>query len=121
MKYYEELNGDWEEISRKFEDRNVSMCYSRYRRLMQGKKKYWSEEVDQKIKELVSKMGYQWKSISKQIHGRYVANLGRNPKQIREHYLNFLRPDILKTEWTPKEDLKICELVQEKGRCWKKF
>jgi hypothetical protein len=33
--------------------------------------------------------------------------LGRTHKQIKEHYLNYLRPEINKDKWTLEEDLKL--------------
>ena len=46
---YEKFPNDWERISKELKDRNEAMCYSRYRRLVEGKKKYWSDEIDKKI------------------------------------------------------------------------
>lgn len=40
-------------------------------------------------------------------------------KQIKEHYMNYLRPDINKEEWTLEEDLKLVECLNKFGKNWK--
>lgn len=34
----------------------------------------------------------------------------RTAKQLREHYIGYLRPNINNSEWTIEEDLKLIEL-----------
>lgn len=41
-----------------------------------------------------------WKAISNFFSSKVYINLDRTAKQIREHYLNFLRPNIKRDEWT---------------------
>eukprot|EP00826_Nyctotherus_ovalis_P036587 TRINITY_DN325_c0_g1_i12.p3 TRINITY_DN325_c0_g1~~TRINITY_DN325_c0_g1_i12.p3 ORF type:complete len:161 (+),score=67.98 TRINITY_DN325_c0_g1_i12:309-791(+) len=43
---------------------------------------------------------------------------GRNRKQVRERYINFLKKDRVVTEFTPEEDALIIQYVQSKGRKW---
>jgi hypothetical protein len=43
------------------------------------------------------------------------------PKQIRERYLNYLRPEISKEEFSLEEDLNICRFVMEQGKHWRKM
>ena len=43
----------------------------------------------------------------------------RTPKQIRERYLNYLRPNISHDKWTEDEDLQLLELIKEHGHRWK--
>ena len=38
--------------------------------------------------------------------------LGRTPKQIRERYVNFLRPKLKKSKWTIDEDLMLIFLMK---------
>ena len=45
--------------------------------------------------------------------------LERTHKQLKEHYLNYLRPEIKKEEWTLEEDLKLVELLNRYGKEWK--
>ena len=44
--------------------------------------------------------------------------LERNPKQIQDHYMNYLRPEINKEPWTFEEDLQLIELLRKYGRNW---
>jgi hypothetical protein len=43
------------------------------------------------------------------------------PKQIRERYLNYLRPEITKEGFSLEEDLKICRFVMEHGKHWRRL
>ena len=61
---------------------------------------------------LVSLFGEKWKDISEQLPTR-------SPKQIRQRYLNFLRPNINKDKWTAEEDIQLIELVKKYGHHWK--
>jgi hypothetical protein len=48
-------------------------------------------------------------------------NIGRTPKQIRERYINFIRPNISQDDWTIEEDLKLVDLINKYGQKWKKI
>jgi hypothetical protein len=43
------------------------------------------------------------------------------PKQIRERYLNYLRPNINKEDFSLEEDLIIVRFVLEEGKHWRKM
>lgn len=43
------------------------------------------------------------------------------PKQIRERYLNYLRPEKSKEEFSLEEDMKICKFVMEHGKHWRRM
>jgi hypothetical protein len=47
---------------------------------------------------------------------RYIARTG---KQIRERYLNYLRPNLSLKKWTSEEDEEILKLVGKYGRSWR--
>lgn len=47
------------------------------------------------------------------------VNSARTQKQIKEHYINFLRPNIKKDDWTLQEDLKLVRLMNMYGKNWK--
>lgn len=54
------------------------------------------------------------------IHPRYaLINVDRTPKQIRERYLNYLRPHLSQERWTEEEDELLLELIQKYGHSWK--
>jgi hypothetical protein len=46
-----------------------------------------------------------WKNIAIFFKGSSLIYLGRTYKQICYHYVNYLKADITKAEWTLEEDL----------------
>jgi transcription factor MYB, plant len=50
----------------------------------------------------------RWKAIASQIQNR-------NAKQVRERWLNHLRPDMKKGDWTEEEELILFELQGSMG------
>ena len=44
---------------------------------------------------------------------------GRNHKQLKDHYENYLRPDLSKEEWTLEEDLELIDLFNTYGKDWR--
>lgn len=68
---------------------------------------------------MVSLFGKQWKNISEHFPGTVSLNTGRTSKQIRERYLNYLRPNISHEKWTAEEDGELMELVKKYGSQWK--
>lgn len=51
---------DWIQISKKIQDRNKKMCYSRYRRLKNSTKLQWLRKDDEKLVRLVETLGESW-------------------------------------------------------------
>jgi hypothetical protein len=56
--------------------------------------------------------------VAKNLYLRSGKTYFRNPKQIREHWMNHLDPHICKSEWSPEEDYIIVNTVLENGRKW---
>lgn len=76
------------------------------------KKGNWSKEEDEKIIELVKQHGEkEWKCISMQIENR-------TSKQCRERWVNQLRPNISKNEWSEEENIIIFILHKQHGNKW---
>ncbi|KAK8898281.1 hypothetical protein M9Y10_000560 [Tritrichomonas musculus] len=50
----------------------------------------------------------------------FVSNFvkGRTPKQCRDRYMNYLKPEFSHTEWTQKEDKYLLELYEKNGPKW---
>lgn len=44
--------------------------------------------------------------------------LDRSSKQVRERYINFLRPNLSSKRWTIDEDIKLLGLIKEHGKKW---
>jgi hypothetical protein len=104
----------WKKISELLQGRTSYDCFLRYRSIKPGLKKgAWSYAEDQKIFEGIELFGKQWSEIAKRFFGG-----GRNAKQIRERYINYLDPRVKKGKFEIKEDLLILELYKEFGPRW---
>ena len=98
------------------------MCYSRYRRiLMSAKERNWSKEDEEELLRLISRYGQKWKFLSSKMTSNPTINSECSSKQIRQRYLNYLRPNIKKDDFTFEEDLKICEYVIAHGNHWRQM
>jgi hypothetical protein len=72
----------------------------------------WSDEEDQRLKELVEQFGpKRWSVIAEHLPGR----IG---KQCRERWYNHLDPSVKKEWWTPEEDRIIIEFHERNGNQW---
>jgi hypothetical protein len=38
---------------------------------------------------------------------------------LKEHYTNYLKPELIKSEWTLEEDLELIRLINIHGKNWK--
>lgn len=60
--------------------------------------------------------------INKFQNAKYLPHyIEFTPKQIRERFLNYLRPSIRKDDFQFQEDLEICKFVLEHGKHWRKM
>ncbi len=78
------------------------------------KRNPWQPEEDEQVMELVVKYGQSWALIASLMKDR-------SGKQIRDRYLNKLKPDINKAEWTQKEDELVMSLCKEMGHKWSRI
>lgn len=79
------------------------------------KKGQWTLKEDELLKKWVKENGPKyWDKC-----GEFFGN--RTGKQCREHWLNCLSPDLLKTQWNPKEDFKIFYLYNKCNGSWKEI
>ena len=81
---------------------------------IKGKRQPWQPYEDEQVIELVSKHGQSWALISSMMECR-------SGKQIRDRYLNKLRPDIKNDEWNNEEDQLLISLYHQLGRKWSKI
>ncbi|CAD8186801.1 unnamed protein product [Paramecium pentaurelia] len=103
---------DWIEVARRIEGRNPSQCSQRWKRIKGFKlRRTWTTEEDEKLLELINVHNFNWCLIS-----TFFKN--RSGKQVREHYLNQLDPQINTSPWSIEEDKKIVELYQSIGGKW---
>lgn len=71
----------------------------------------WTPKEDAKLMELMKKYGQSWAMISSQLEGR-------TGKQVRDRYLNKLRPNIKLGDWSVQEDELVVKLLKEVGNRW---
>ena len=82
---------------------------------MQHKRKKFTTEEDQKLLRLVDEFGKSnWAAISEKMPGR-------NPRQVRDRYVNYLSPDVVNGPWTQKEDDLLLSKFNEYGSSWKRI
>lgn len=78
---------------------------------MRHNRKFTREE-DEKLKNLVKQYGEgSWLRIAEDMEGR-------NRKQVRERYINFLKKERVVSEFTTEEDVLIVQCVHKHGRKW---
>jgi len=78
------------------------------------RRRAWQPHEDAKVIELVSKYGQSWALIASMMQGR-------TGKQIRDRYLNKLKPNIKKGDWTEEEDQLLIKLYEQMGHKWSKI
>lgn len=81
---------------------------------MKGKRKPWQPHEDAKVLELVGRYGQSWAVVATMMEGR-------TGKQIRDRYLNKLRPNIKRGEWTNEEDRILLSCYYQIGHKWSKI
>ena len=75
----------------------------------------FSKEEDNVLTKLVEKYGtVNWAFISKQIKGR-------NARQCRDRWSNYLSPEVANKPWTPEEEEFLVKKYEEIGPCWKQI
>ena len=71
----------------------------------------WTSEEDNRLRQLVGDAPKKWNTIA-------ISLPGRTGKQCRERWLNHLRPDIRKGNWTEQEDRIILREQSVRGNRW---
>jgi len=74
----------------------------------------WSPEEDVQLLGFIEKYGKKWAKIAS-------CMKSRNGKQVRDHYLNALAPDINRGVWTEEEDKAIIFYYKKYGAQWCKI
>ena len=84
-------------------------------------------EEDEELSHLVSILGQNWITISKELakscprKDRNNEIIIRTPRQCKDRYLNYLSPDIINAQWTPEEDHLLELQVVMNLQKWKKI
>ena len=75
----------------------------------------FSADEDKRKVELVSVYGnHSWKKIATLMEGR-------NTRQCRERYINYLSPNLINGPWTSQEDRFLIDKVKQFGQSWSKI
>jgi hypothetical protein len=78
-------------------------------------KSKFTPEEDNHLVELVEQFGLDsWPQLSRRMPGR-------NSRQCRDRWVNYLSPDICKGPWCAAEETLLCEKIIEFGHSWKKI
>jgi hypothetical protein len=77
-------------------------------------KSRFSKQEDDQIKALVLLFGHHWAIIADQMKGR-------NSKQIRERYVNYLDEKNLNKSWSKEDDSLLLKLFNQFGSKWNDF
>lgn len=102
----------WKKIAEHLPGRTHVQCSARYKRIIPGViKGAWTESEDQELIRLLGLHGKNWAKISNFLKTR-------SGKQIRDRYLNTLRPGINKQKFTDEEDSIILTKYKEIGAKW---
>jgi hypothetical protein len=79
-----------------------------------NKRRPWQPHEDAKVLEMVGKYGQSWALISSMLEGR-------TGKQVRDRFLNKLRPNIKKGDWSQAEDQLLLSIYYQIGHKWSKI
>jgi len=94
----------WSDVAEYFTDKTARQCYSRYRHINPKLNKgYWTNEEDDKLKELINIHGKKWGKIATLLKTR-------SDKQTRHHYLNSLDSKNSKKQFSIEENNKLINL-----------
>lgn len=75
----------------------------------------FSSEEDEQLKKLIKEYGTsEWELISQMMPGR-------NVRQVKERWLNYLKPDVNKNPWTKEEEELLIKLHDKYGNKWKQI
>lgn len=75
-------------------------------------KRIFTKEEDDKLVQLISEYGEDWKLIAEKLENR-------NVRQCRERWHKYLNPNINKDTWTEKEDELLMNEYKKLGPKWK--
>ncbi len=105
----------WAEIAKEMSGRTSLQCYQHYKRTLNPaiKKRKWTEEEDEQLKNLVDQHGEKWAEIAEEMSGR--TNM-----QCSQHYKT-LNAANKQGKWTEEEDEQLKNLVDQYGEKWAKI
>ena len=105
---------NWKQIASSVPGKSPTQCLHRWQRVLNPNvvKGPWKHAEDERLKELVEKIGSKhWSRIATEMQGR-------NGKQCRERWHNHLDPAINKSEWSEEEDGELIAAHRSLGNRW---
>ncbi|CAD8068597.1 unnamed protein product [Paramecium primaurelia] len=116
-------NNDFNEIGKYLLRRNVDNIRQKWLSMLKTSlvSQPFTQEEDQQIIILYEKYknkDNKWKLIANEINNNNL--IYRTCKQLRERWINYLDPTLLKIKdpWTDREDLELIYQIQQKGKKW---
>lgn len=101
------------EKSKKNNEQNFLLCDRQIPFLQMCRRKKFTSEEDNRLKELYSTYGPNWNEISKL--------MCRTARQVRERYVNYLSPPATRNEWSEEEDNLLLYKVLDLGPNWSRL
>lgn len=106
---------NWKQVADKVGNgRTRAQCAHRWQKVLNPdlKKGSWTSEEDELLTKAVEQVGVdKWSEVAAKVPQR-------NGKQCRERWYNHIRPEVVKTPWTEKEDEIIVDLFKLHGPKW---
>lgn len=103
----------WSQVAKHIPGRSGQQCAQRWRHKGNPEicKRRWTDEEDQKLKELVIQCGNAWAHIARQLPGR-------TDQQCMGRWRRHLDPNIKYSAWEEWEDRILSDLVEKHGSKW---
>jgi hypothetical protein len=102
----------WQKVAETLSNKTAYDCYLRFRSINPCLRKgAWDPTEDAKVMDAIKVYGKRWNKIAKVFSNR-------NAKQIRDRYINYLDPEIVKGKFSVDEDLLILDLHSKYGNRW---
>ena len=104
----------WQSMSVHFVGKTPQQIMNRWNKVINPSlvKGNWTPEEDEILTKWINEHGERgWSKVAALLEGRIA-------KQCRERWMNCLKPDIKKTQWTEEEDNTIIRLQKEMGNKW---
>ncbi|KRX08642.1 Protein kinase-like domain [Pseudocohnilembus persalinus] len=116
---------DWEEIAKIMPGKSVDSCKFKWLSMKKSNVSLspWTQTEDQILLNIVQEKGPQWVEVSKILFEEmqkfnHDNTVYRTSKQCREHYNNFLDPNLKRTKWSEDEDQLLIKLQSKYGNKW---
>lgn len=74
----------------------------------------FTRDEDEELRRIVAELGTSnWSAVAERMPGR-------NTRQVRDRYQNYLSPSVINGPWSKDEDALLLDKLKEYGHCWKR-